>query len=101
MLLYKYVVTCLHSMGTPDPYPLLTEAYETSTDEDNRRDEGDMEYEDWNWDRETVVKSKGLKCSLTSATHATTLVVLKKGLLPVKVLSFKRASDMCMVTLTL
>ena len=47
LLLYKYVVTCVHS----DLYPLLTAAHETATEEDSRRDEGDEDYENWNWDR--------------------------------------------------
>ena len=91
VLLFKYVVTCLHSMVMPCLYPLLTvtEASEAATDEDSGRDEGDEDYEDWNWDRETLVKAEGLRCSLTSEMHITALVVLKDGLQPVKELSIK------------
>ena len=91
MLLFKYVVTCLHSMVIPCLYPLLTvtEAPEAATDGDSGRDEGDEDYEDWNWDKETLVKAEGLRCSLTSGMHITALVILKDGLQPVKGLSIK------------
>nr|XP_054770920.1 52 kDa repressor of the inhibitor of the protein kinase-like [Lytechinus pictus] len=81
VLLYKYIVTCLHSMVTPGLYPLLTTAPEESGEDEN--------YEDWNWDRETLVKAEGLRCSLTSGTHISALVVLKNGLQSVKALSVK------------
>eukprot|EP00057_Strongylocentrotus_purpuratus_P005147 XP_003730316.1 PREDICTED: 52 kDa repressor of the inhibitor of the protein kinase-like [Strongylocentrotus purpuratus] len=70
VLLYKYIVTCLHSMVTPGLYPLLTTAPEESGEDEN--------YEDWDWNRETLVKAEGLRCSLTSGTHISALVVLKK-----------------------
>ncbi|XP_071499270.1 52 kDa repressor of the inhibitor of the protein kinase-like [Diadema antillarum] len=81
VLLYKYIVTCLHSMVTPGLYPLLTTAPEESREDEN--------YEDWDWDRETLVKAEGLRCSLTSGTHISALVILKNGLQPVKALSVK------------
>ena len=52
-------------------------------------DGSDQEDEKWNWDRETRVKAKGLKYSLTNGTHITALVVLKNGLQPIKALSIK------------
>ena len=57
-----------------------------------------MKTQNWNWDRETLVKAEGLKHSLTSAIHITALVVLKNGLQPVKALCVKlqkRDSDIC------
>lgn len=81
VLLYKYIVTCLHSMVTPGLYPLLTTAPEESGEDEN--------YEDWDWNRETLVKAEGLRCSLTSGTHISALVVLTNGLQPVKALSVK------------
>ena len=88
--LYTHVVTCLHSIVTPSLYPLLTEALDPADDDGScAGDEGDDSYEDWSWDRETLAKAEGLRCSLTNGTHITALVVLKNGLQPVKALSVK------------
>lgn len=86
--LYKYVVTCLHSMILPSMYPLLTEAPDDVSGSD-RDDDEMIDYEKWNWDRESLVKAEGLKYSLTSSTHITALVTMKNGLQPVKALSVK------------
>ena len=77
-------------MVTPGLYPLLTEAQEHTSDDsrcdDDKDDDdhGDEDYEDWKWDRKTLVKAEGLRCSLTSGTSITSLVVLKNGLQPIK-----------------
>lgn len=60
--------------------------------------DGDDDYDNWNWDTETLVKAEGLKSSLTNGTNIAALVVLKNGRQPVKVLSVKlqrRDSDIC------
>ncbi|XP_071491986.1 52 kDa repressor of the inhibitor of the protein kinase-like [Diadema antillarum] len=55
-----------------------------------RQESGEDEnYEDWDWDRETLIKAEGLRCSLTSGTHISALVILKNGLQPVKALNVK------------
>lgn len=69
-------------------YPLLTEAPDDVSGSD-RDDDEMIDYEKWNWDRESLVKAEGLKYSLTSSTHITALVTMKNGLQPVKALSVK------------
>ena len=86
--LHKYVVTCLHSMVSPGLYPPLTETPEATSEDDY--------YDNWKWDRETVIKADGLRSSLTSATSIIAIEVLKNGLHPVKGLNVKlqtRAAD--------
>ena len=45
VLLYKFVVTCLHSMAMPGLHLLQTEAPVAITDDDSGRDEGNKDYE--------------------------------------------------------
>jgi len=71
--LYKYIATCLHSMVSPHLYSLSEEP----------------ENNDWNWDRETLIKAEGLRCSLANGTNIAALVILKNGLQSVKSLSVK------------
>ncbi len=82
VLLHMYVVTCLHFMVKPSMYPMLTEPPEPTTDDDSGCNKEDEHYENWNWDRDTLVKAEGLKSSLSNGINITALIVLKNGLQP-------------------
>lgn len=72
--LYVYVVTCLNAMLYPEQDVQLADA---------------SSHEDWQWDRDTLVKASGLMSSLTNFRNIMALVVLRNGLHPVKGLSSK------------